>query len=144
MPETRELSRRRFLAQVGMLAPLATFAACRRAAPAGEVRGASGLVRSAHVTWSTAGDRLTVSTRAQFGPGEPLCWFNDAGARIWLAIDGRRDAAGLAAHLAGTGPIEPGDIEDVALFVVELARLGLVDGPTHFDLARVEYAVART
>lgn len=137
------LSRRRFLASVGLLVPMASVLACRREADVAPGAGSAGSIgprRAAHASWEDVNGRVTVYAAAAGEPRIPLCFFNDVGGCIWTALDGRRRPEELAAA-AGREmglPVDEAAVEDTTLFIVELARLGLVDGTTHFELSRCE------
>ena len=143
MPDGESLTRRRFLASISLLAPLASILACGRggSTPASAVAPTgNGIRHASHTTWAVVDGRVTVSSSSPGAEPVPLCWFNDVGGRIWAAIDGRRDPEALASRISQELGVaaEPADVEDVALFVVELAKLGLVEGATRFELSRCE------
>jgi hypothetical protein len=137
------LSRRRFLVRVGLLVPMASILSCRdQAAPAPGAGAAesTGPRRAAHTSWAEAGGRVTVYASAAGEPRVALCYFNDVGGCVWKALDGRRRPEDLAA-VAGLEmglPVDEAAVEATTLFIVELARLGLLDGTTHFALSRCE------
>jgi len=145
MPTGESLTRRRFLASVSLLVPMSALAACRPAGPAagsGAVAGPAGPARAAHTWWAEADGRITVFATGPAGEKVPLCWFNDVGGRLWCALDGKRGPDELARAVARDlgFDVEPADIEDATMFVVELARYGLIEGETHFALSRTEVA----
>jgi hypothetical protein len=137
------VSRRRFLTGIGLLVPMASVLACRPTAgraPSPAPEGSAGPRRAAHTEWAEVGGRVTVYAAVAGEPRVALCYFNDEGGVIWKGLDGHRGPEELAAA-AGRElglPVDAAAVEDATLFVVELAKLGLVDGTTHFTLSRCE------
>jgi len=76
--------------------------------------------RQSHLSWRAIGEQ-TVIVDAK---GKRLYGLNEAGGRVWHALDGEAGASELAARLsADTGM----HAEDVARFLAELRANGLVE-----------------
>ncbi len=79
------------------------------------------------VTRDIGGEIIIVPIRGCVGDLDGAYTLNDAGGAIWRSLDGRRSVGALAAAVAEEYDVTPAEAErDVAAFLAELARAGLV------------------
>ena len=83
-----------------------------------------GLRRSPEVTFEVVDGRAILLD----GKGSELITLNPVGTLVWNALDGERDAAGLAEHLLPTleGVTRDQLEADVGTFLDEMSKEGLV------------------
>lgn len=141
----KNFTRRLFLAKMCLLVPAATLGPLllrdtNALHDIGPIQEFPFPRRRSTLWWQMNDGNLTIYSAPLKQNGIPLCYFNDIGAEIWKRLDGKHDPANIANEVACQFEFQNDseNIHETTFFLIELDKLGLLEGNCVFQLEHSE------